>query len=1037
MKYQRYAMLLVLFSLFSTCLFAQGLSTTASKEDWEEINYEFNSPILTDGYPSLLRLADLLKQNPGYKVKLEGHADVIGSNAYNQRLGQRRADAVREFLIKYGANASQLTATSFGETQPKINDRSKEARFMNRRVFMTVTDEQGRVIGEGGISDTLKMLKDLMAAQQKCCDEILRRLDKLDQIADMLKKITGDNDQLRKELGDLRKAHDALDQYVKAQPKPLTAAETSQIVDTRTAEQIEKARMPRFSIVGINAGADQNGELTFSGRGRLFLPFKEQFAVQMQGEYMYFKDRQEGQADIGLVNRFHSRAQAGIFASMKNVNFSGRTPGRSLFTDRPVSEINTGALNGNGTLGQASFMLDYLFSRGKVGIFGSKAFMNDAVIAQNSLARNVFTQYYIKVVDQVGAQTTLGMWNNNYFEGNIGYLKSAMNSNGKAGGTARFIFPLSDRFAFTLEGGFNETMLTRDNNGRVVAGFQFGNFMRPKDYLEGYNGIRHAVPMDVPRVRYELLTRTVRTGNDAPVANAGADQIGVQAGNITLDGSGSFDPEGDALTYQWSQVSGPSVSISGMNTARATFTAAEGQSYGFRLVVKDPQNLQSVDSVTVTTAAPQQVAPVQIVRFQAVPTNIRSGEQSMLDWQVIGADSVTISNGIGTVPANGQRAVSPTQSTTYTLTARNARGEVTAIARVIVEEQPLAQFLACTASPATITAGEASTVSWSTANADSVNISNGIGAVDRAGSRTVTPAATTTYTLTATNARGPVSCTATVTVNPGTPVVQPPRIISFAANPTTITVGQSSTLTWNVENADTVDITGLGEVPASGSRAVSPNTSVTYVITARNRGGVVQANAPITVNPDTTTPPVQPTPAPVIGGCQATPTTSTTAGGNVVINYFTTNATRVTFSPAVAGAGLNGPITVAPTATTSYTLTATGTENRTATCTVSVNVTPAPAPPTAVITGPATIQTIRRETTLDATGSTNPAGGALTYIWSPVGTGATVLDQGQPITRVQFSGQFGDYVFNLTVRNALGQQATTTVTVRFISTTVP
>ena len=61
MRYQRYFSLLFLFTLLSSCLFSQGLNTTASKDDWEEINFEFNSPVLTDGYPSLLRLADCFR----------------------------------------------------------------------------------------------------------------------------------------------------------------------------------------------------------------------------------------------------------------------------------------------------------------------------------------------------------------------------------------------------------------------------------------------------------------------------------------------------------------------------------------------------------------------------------------------------------------------------------------------------------------------------------------------------------------------------------------------------------------------------------------------------------------------------------------------------------------------------------------------------------------------------------------------------------------------------------------------------------------
>lgn len=1029
MRYQRYVSLLFLFTLLSACLFSQGLNTTASRDDWEEINFEFNSPVLTDGYPSLLRLAELLQKHQDYKIKLEGHADVIGSNRYNERLGLRRAEAVKAFLVKYGASAGQITTASFGETQPKIPSRSKEARFMNRRVFMTVTDGQGKVIlDKAPVPEVIKTLDDLFALQKKCCDDILRRLDKLDDIANMLQKILAD-DTLRKELAALRQAHDALDAYVKAQPKPLTEQQTASIVDTRTAEQIERARMPRYSLINANIGADGNGGLTFTGRGRYFMPFKEQFAVQLQGEYMYFRDRQEGQADIGLVNRVSTRVQAGLFASFKQVNFSGRAPTPSLLGDRPVTQFDTGQMAGNGLLGQASFVLDYLFHGGKFGIYGSKGFLQDAVLNRIATAnRNVYTEYYLHTLDNAGVSTTLGLKGSSYLEANFGYLKSRANAD-RVGGTARFVFPMSDRLAFTVEGGMNETLLSRSNTGRAVVGLQFGNFMRPKDYLEGYNGVQHAVPVDVPRLRYEILTRTVRTGNDAPIANAGPDQIGVGAGTITLDGSGSYDPEGDALTYQWSQVSGPAVSIAGMNTARATFTAVEGQSYGFRLVVKDPQSQQGVDSVTVTTTATESV---QIVRFQASPDRIRSGQQSTIDWQVLNADSVTITE-IGTVPSNGTRSVSPTRTTQYRLTARNRNGEATATTTVVVEETPAPQFTACSVSPMNITSGESSTITWATANADTVEISGGIGSVATSGSRPVMPTQTTSYTLTARNSTGgQTTCGVTVQVSAATGV---PRVIRFTAEPTSITSGNSSTLSWAVENADTVIISGIGTVSATGTRPVSPTQDTTYTLTATNKAGSVTATSAVTVTGGGPGP--GPGPAPTITGCSASPTNSPSPGTAVVISYVTQNATSVTFTPTVAGAGLNGPVTVNPTASTTYTITANGSNNRTATCSVPVIVTPAPAPPDAIIDGPPLIETFNREIVLDGSSSANPAGGALTYIWTPLGTGAAVLDQGQARTRVQLGGLSGEYPVRLTVRNAAGQEDSAIVTIRFRSGTIP
>src|SRR5881227_2835516 len=103
----------------ASSMFAQGLSTGGqAKEDWEEINFEFNSSILSDGYPSLLRLADLLTQHKDYRVKVTGHTDYVGSAAYNDKLAQRRAETVKSFLVKYGASADQITTSGDGKRNP-------------------------------------------------------------------------------------------------------------------------------------------------------------------------------------------------------------------------------------------------------------------------------------------------------------------------------------------------------------------------------------------------------------------------------------------------------------------------------------------------------------------------------------------------------------------------------------------------------------------------------------------------------------------------------------------------------------------------------------------------------------------------------------------------------------------------------------------------------------------------------------------------------------------------------------------------------
>jgi len=166
--------------VFSSCLFAQGLTTNQTKEQWEEINFEFNSSILSDGYPSLLRLAEMLSQHRDFHVKLVGNTDFVGSARYNDRLAMRRAETVRDFLVKYGAAADQVTTAGDGKRDPEVNNKSKEGRFMNRRVVMTVTDGQGKIVAAGGATEVMPTLADLLKKQEECCTAILKRLDRLD-----------------------------------------------------------------------------------------------------------------------------------------------------------------------------------------------------------------------------------------------------------------------------------------------------------------------------------------------------------------------------------------------------------------------------------------------------------------------------------------------------------------------------------------------------------------------------------------------------------------------------------------------------------------------------------------------------------------------------------------------------------------------------------------------------------------------------------------------------------------------------------------
>jgi OOP family OmpA-OmpF porin len=99
------------------------------------VHFEFNKSILTADSKTILNaVATSLIARPDVKVEIAGHTDWIGSDAYNLKLSNERADAVMQYLISKGVKADNLTAMGYGETQPIADNNTDEGRAKNRRV---------------------------------------------------------------------------------------------------------------------------------------------------------------------------------------------------------------------------------------------------------------------------------------------------------------------------------------------------------------------------------------------------------------------------------------------------------------------------------------------------------------------------------------------------------------------------------------------------------------------------------------------------------------------------------------------------------------------------------------------------------------------------------------------------------------------------------------------------------------------------------------------------------------------------------------
>jgi hypothetical protein len=273
---------------------------------------------------------------------------------------------------------------------------------------------------------------------------------------------------------------------------------------------------------------------------------------------------------------------------------------------------------------------------------------------------------------------------------------------------------------------------------------------------------------------------------------------------------------------------------------------------------------------------------VGISFFDAGPDIIEPGESSVLSWEVSGADNVTIEPDLGAVNSSGSLSVFPSETTTYKLIATGDGKEKVAMCTVTVEEQDLL-ISSFDASPDSISPGERAVLNWHVSGVSNVTIEPDIGTLEPAGTLNVSPTATTSYKLTASNGdkEDVAYCTVTVEESPLPPeektvpseekALPPadnlpapeeeqaqkdlPSIVSFNADPDVIAKGESSNLTWNVSEAADISIDQrIGPVSLTGSQRIFPEKTTTYTLIATNEAGSVSASKMVYVEEPSTSP---------------------------------------------------------------------------------------------------------------------------------------------------------------------------------------
>jgi outer membrane protein OmpA-like peptidoglycan-associated protein len=117
---------------------AMGLVLTL---DSKSVRFDFDKSDIKPEYRDTLnRIAGILMTLKGYTINVYGYTDDVGSQAYNLQLSERRAEAVRDFLVQAGISPTIMNTKGFGKSDPRVSGSGEPARSANRRVEIGIVD---------------------------------------------------------------------------------------------------------------------------------------------------------------------------------------------------------------------------------------------------------------------------------------------------------------------------------------------------------------------------------------------------------------------------------------------------------------------------------------------------------------------------------------------------------------------------------------------------------------------------------------------------------------------------------------------------------------------------------------------------------------------------------------------------------------------------------------------------------------------------------------------------------------------------------